>query len=301
GNEEKSTMILITGGGRGIGLATAEKLVRRGNSVVIHGGHDPEQLRQSTLRLRSMVRHPDQRVESILTDLSDPESVVPFCETVWEMTGGVTGLVAAAGSDILTHGASRWPFERRLNALLSVDLIATAQIARWFGARIRDLSDPVSSSDLTGPSDSPNATDFPNTSDFPSHIGSAISPVHVVPSDERIDRSIVLIGWSGVDHGTKGDGGQLFGLAKGAIHGFSRSLAKSLAPEVRVNVVAPGWIRTGWGEQTSTRWRNHVRRTTSLERWGTPEEVASLIVFLLSPKSSYLNGTIIPVDGMVTE
>ena len=58
--------------------------------------------------------------------------------------------------------------------------------------------------------------------------------------------------------------------------GFTRSLAVSLAPTVRVNCIAPGWIRTAWGEQASAMWQERVVRETPLARWGRPEDVAWL-------------------------
>jgi 3-oxoacyl-[acyl-carrier protein] reductase len=61
-------------------------------------------------------------------------------------------------------------------------------------------------------------------------------------------RGVILnIGWDQSDRGMEGDSGELFAAAKNAVMGFSRSLAVSLAPHVRVNCIAPGWIRTAWG------------------------------------------------------
>ncbi|MFM8893054.1 MAG: SDR family NAD(P)-dependent oxidoreductase, partial [Planctomycetia bacterium] len=65
---------------------------------------------------------------------------------------------------------------------------------------------------------------------------------------ERAGGSIVTIGWDQAASGMEGDSGELFAATKGAVMAFTKSLAKSLAPGVRVNCVAPGWIRTAWGE-----------------------------------------------------
>ena len=59
------------------------------------------------------------------------------------------------------------------------------------------------------------------------------------------------MGWDQAETGMEGDSGELFAASKGAIMAFSRSLALSLAPAVRVNCLAPGWIRTAWGEGAS--------------------------------------------------
>src|SRR5216683_2583653 len=77
----------------------------------------------------------------------------------------------------------------------------------------------------------------------------------------------------------------------------SKSLALSLAPEVRVNCLAPGWIRTAWGETASGRWQERVRRETPLRRWGTPQDVAAAARWLVSPAAAFLTGQVIRVNG----
>jgi 3-oxoacyl-[acyl-carrier protein] reductase len=94
-----------------------------------------------------------------------------------------------------------------------------------------------------------------------------------------------------------GDAGQLFGTVKAAVMAFSRSLAKSLAPHVRVNCLAPGWIKTAWGEQASQYWQERAAEESLLGRWGTPEEVARAACFLASPAAGFLNGATIAIDG----
>lgn len=111
--------------------------------------------------------------------------------------------------------------------------------------------------------------------------------------------SIVTIGWDQAATGMEGDSGQIFAACKAAVAGFSRSLAKSLAPKVRVNCVAPGWIRTLWGENASEIWQQRVMRETPLRRWGQPADVAATIAFLLSEEASFLTGQTINVNGGV--
>ena len=111
-------------------------------------------------------------------------------------------------------------------------------------------------------------------------------------------RGIVLnMGWDQAESGMEGDSGQLFGTTKGAIMAFSRSLALSLAPQVRVNCLAPGWIRTGWGEQASTAWQERVKRETPLGRWGLPEDVAKAARWLVAPGTAYITGQIVRING----
>lgn len=108
---------------------------------------------------------------------------------------------------------------------------------------------------------------------------------------------ILNIGWDQSDRGMEGDSGELFATAKNAVMGFTRSLAVSLAPQVRVNCIAPGWIRTAWGEQVGQRWQDRVLRETPLQRWGTPEDVAKLARFLVSDEAAYITGQVINANG----
>ncbi len=109
--------------------------------------------------------------------------------------------------------------------------------------------------------------------------------------------SIVNIGWDQAEHGMEGDSGEMFAVSKGAIMAFSRSLAKSLAPNVRVNCVAPGWIQTAWGEDTSDYWQSRAKCESLLQTWGKPEDIAAAVGFLASPAARFVNGQIVPVNG----
>ena len=108
---------------------------------------------------------------------------------------------------------------------------------------------------------------------------------------------ILNIGWDQADRGMEGTSGELFAASKNAVMGFTRSLAVSLAPRVRVNCIAPGWIRTAWGEHAGQKWEDRVRKETPLGRWGTPGDVAKLARFLASPDAAYLTGQVIRING----
>jgi 3-oxoacyl-[acyl-carrier protein] reductase len=95
----------------------------------------------------------------------------------------------------------------------------------------------------------------------------------------------------------EGDSGELFAAAKNAIMGLTRSLALNLAPKVRVNCIAPGWIRTAWGEEASDAWQQRVLRETPLKRWGTPDDVGRVARFLASDDAAYLTGQVVNVNG----
>jgi len=108
---------------------------------------------------------------------------------------------------------------------------------------------------------------------------------------------ILTVGWDQAETGMEGESGQLFAAVKGAVTCFTRSLAMSLAPEVRVNCLALGWIRTAWGETASPVWQDRVRRETPLGVWGLPDDVADAAVWLASPLARFITGQTIRVNG----
>lgn len=109
--------------------------------------------------------------------------------------------------------------------------------------------------------------------------------------------AIVTMGWDQAETGMEGDSGELFCATKGAVMAFTRSLALSLAPTVRVNAVAPGWIKTAWGDTASPEWQARVLRETPMARWGIPEDVARVARFLVGPDASFVTGQILRING----
>ena len=111
------------------------------------------------------------------------------------------------------------------------------------------------------------------------------------------DQVILNMGWDQAAQGMAGESGEMFGAVKAAVMAFSQSLAASLAPHVRVNCLAPGWIKTAWGEVTSEYWQQRAKGEALLGRWGTPEDVAKVARFLASPAAGFVTGQIIPING----
>ncbi len=116
--------------------------------------------------------------------------------------------------------------------------------------------------------------------------------------DHDAGEAVILnLGWDQAEHGMAGDSGEMFAAIKGAVMAFSKSLAQSLAPQVRVNCLAPGWIKTSWGDDASEYWQARARRESLLDRWGTPDDVARAARFLASPAASFITGQIVAVNG----
>ncbi len=111
---------------------------------------------------------------------------------------------------------------------------------------------------------------------------------------------ILNVGWDkALAGGMAGDTAELFAISKAAIMGYTKSLARSLAPAVRVNCIAPGFIQTAWGQNASAAWQERVLAETPLRRWGRPQDVAEMAVFLASDAASFITGQVINVNGGV--
>lgn len=98
-------------------------------------------------------------------------------------------------------------------------------------------------------------------------------------------------------------GRSLYGASKAALAHLTRSLARELAPEIRVNSVLPGAIDTGMYEdlgldrEAVDQLRAEMIRTTPLGRMGTVDDVVPWIELLLSPAASWVTGSLVVVDG----
>jgi 3-oxoacyl-[acyl-carrier protein] reductase len=108
---------------------------------------------------------------------------------------------------------------------------------------------------------------------------------------------IVNMSWDHVLTGMEGTNPQMYAAVKGGILSFSKGLARTVAPKIRVNIVAPGWIQTAFGEGVTSDVHRAVAESTPLKRWGTPEDVAGAAIFLASPAAAFLTGQTIMVGG----
>ena len=111
--------------------------------------------------------------------------------------------------------------------------------------------------------------------------------------------AIVNMSWDHVTSGMAGADPELFSAVKGGVLAYSKSLARALAPSVRVNVLCPGWIETAFAQQADAEFRRSVAESTPLRRWGTPADVAAAALYLASPAAAFITGQAINVNGGV--
>ena len=99
--------------------------------------------------------------------------------------------------------------------------------------------------------------------------------------------------------GVAGNAGQCnYSASKAGIIGFTKSIAKELASRnIRANAVAPGFIETDMTNVLSDTVKETIHNQIPLKRMGNAKEVAELIYFLGSEKSSYITGQVINIDG----
>ena len=110
--------------------------------------------------------------------------------------------------------------------------------------------------------------------------------------------SIINLSWGLALRGMEGRNPEMFAGVKVGITGYTRPLARSLAPRNRVNEIAPGWIETSFAESKMDKnCRESIFSSTPMRRFGQPEDVASAAVYLASDESSFITGQTIAVNG----
>jgi 3-oxoacyl-[acyl-carrier protein] reductase len=203
-----------------------------------------------------------RRAHVFQLDISDASSVADFATAAWDALGRVDIWMNNAGADILTGSADKLTDLEKLDRVLAVDLRGTV-VASWEAARRMSEQPPVAGE-----------------------------------SGDNASHGVILnVSWDHVLTGLEGRNPQIFSAAKGGILSFSKSLARSVAPKVRVNIVAPGWIETEFGAGLGERRYQRVVESTPLRRWGTPEDIARAAVFLASRDARFLTGQTLLVGG----
>ena len=88
-----------------------------------------------------------------------------------------------------------------------------------------------------------------------------------------------------------------YDASKAGVISLTHNLAREFSPYIRVNCVCPGWVNTDMNKELSLEQVHEEEKNILLKRFAEPDEIAKVIVFLASNKSSYVNDSIIRVDG----
>ena len=239
---------VVTGASSGIGRAIAIAFATAGARVGIGFCRSAD---AATALARELdPTHPPSHHPLLHADLSTPDGCTRIVQEAFAALDHVEVWVNNAGADVLTGEGRQWSAERKLEALVDVDLKATIRCSRLVAERMRPGG------------------------------------------------CILNIGW---DHATidgmAGDNPELFAAVKAGVLGFSKSFARSVAPDIRVNVLCPGWVETAYGAGVDRGFYEKVAASTPLGRWGRPEDIAGAAVWLASPAGAFVTGQAINVNG----
>lgn len=249
---------MVTGASGGIGRRVATALAAAGAERI--GLHFASD-RQSAAATAEQLNTtwPSCRTDLFQADCGSHQDCQRLVDEAFDRLGRPDIWVHAAGVDVLTGDRAELSFDQKLRLLIDVDLVGSITVARRFVWR---ASQPEIASVGTPPP------------------------------------SLILIGWDQATAGMEGDAGQMFGPVKAAVEAFAKSLAQEVAPRIRVNSIAPGWIRTAWGSGVSGYWDRRATSQALMNRWGTPEDVAAAAVFLADPAASgFITGQTLEVNG----
>jgi 3-oxoacyl-[acyl-carrier protein] reductase len=238
---------VVTGASSGIGQAIGFALAGAGADVV---GLSLDVGAETAAEIERLGR----RSLQLVGDTAVPADLEHTADAALETFGRLDVWVNNAGVDVLTGDAAGWDWERKLDALLAVDLKGTIACSYAAGEVMRG---------------------------------------------QEGGGTILNMSWDHATTGMAGDDPQLFAAVKGGVLSFSKSLARALAPAVRVNVLSPGWIETSFGEQVDREFHRSVAQDTPLGRWGRPTDVADAALYLASPEAAFITGQAINVNGGV--
>lgn len=199
-----------------------------------------------------------QKTRLQFADFSNTDRLSSFVDDAWQWQGHVEGWINNAGGDVLTGQHKDAPFVEKLDYLLKTDVTATLVLSRLAGRKMIET--------------------FQRAGNHASGQG-----------------VIINLGWDQAWQGMAGEAGELFSTTKGAIMSMTKSLAQSLAPAVRVNCIAPGWVKTKWGQQSSSYWQTRAASESLMNRWGSPDDIAAAALYLAT--ANFVSGHVLPVNG----
>ncbi|GAB4128559.1 MAG: beta-ketoacyl-ACP reductase [Roseiflexaceae bacterium] len=234
---------IITGGGHGIGRATALLFAREGAQVVVADIN-----KASADAVVAEISAADGQAIAVQVDVARAESVEAMVKQVVEWGGGVHVLVNNAG--ITRDARLQKMTEAQWEAVINVNLKGV-----WL-------------------------------------CGRAVAPHMIAQGNGSIINVSSIVGLYG------NFGQSNYAATKAGVIAMAQTWARELGPSgVRANAVAPGFIATELINSIPEKVISSIKERTPLRRFGQPEELAKVYLFLASDESSFVNGAVLSVDG----
>lgn len=252
---------LVTGSGRGLGRAIAERLAELGADVAIHdvNREAPAAFNEAENldAVAASFAQYGSRTIAVTGDIADESAVSQMAASVINQLGPINILVNCAGGDIAAKGTGKpQPNDalgisvEDMHAIINRNLIGTMMVCRAVCPAMRESGQGT----------------VINIASAAAHYG--VSPEVV------------------------------YSVAKAGVVHYTRCLAFELRPHgVRVNVVSPGATKTARFLATRKTDPKMMEESGSLDRYGTPAEVAAAVAFLASDASRFISGQVLRVDG----
>ncbi len=240
----KDKVVLVTGGSRGIGRATALAFAKEGANIIVNYVNHKEAASATVVDIENM----GAQAIAVQADVSIEADVKRLIEEAVKQFGGIDILVNNAGividNSLLEKTAEQWERTLRVN-LIGPFLCAKYSIPHMKGRKGAVIVNIAST----------NGIDSLST--------------------ESAD----------------------YDASKAGVISLTKNLAQELAPDIRVNAVAPGWIDTDINKDLPKEFIAEEIQHIALKRWGRPEEIASAVLFLCSDDASFITGTTLVADG----
>jgi 3-oxoacyl-[acyl-carrier protein] reductase len=254
----------VTGSGRGLGRQMAERLAELGADVAIHDmdWNAPAKYGEAP-DLGSVAKEMEKygtRTMAVVGNIGDQAAVRKMKEDIYARLGEVNVLVNCAGGDIGAKGGKPSPN----NALeIPLDDIQTEVNNNLIGTMI-------------------------------------VSQIFILPMRARGEGTVVNVASAAAHMGCSPEA--VYATLKAAVVHWTRCLAKELLNDgVRINCVSPGPTKTARFQ--ATRVLDPLKMDSSsksLNRYAEPSEIADAVAFLASPRSKFINGQVLRVDGGIT-
>jgi NAD(P)-dependent dehydrogenase (short-subunit alcohol dehydrogenase family) len=240
---------IITGGGTGLGLATAARFASLGENVV-HASRRQEHLDEGAATIAQSVA--GAQVLTVVTDVRKPDDVDRMVTETVARFGRVDILINNAAGNFVCKAEELSP--NGWNSVINIVLNGSFYCSRAVGRHMIAAG----------------------------HGGAVVSIV----------ATYAWTGSAGTVHSA---------AAKAGVMAMTQTLAVEWARhKIRVNAIAPGPIESPgaakqlWSSDADV---NRITEMVPLKRWGKPEEIADAVTFLVSPRSGYVTGDVLVVDG----